>query len=179
MPRLFTGLEIPTMTAQHLALLRGGLPGAAWTEPSDYHVTLRFIGDIDPRLADEIAHLLERVQRRAFELRLAGVGHFGKDRPHSLHALVAPSPDLTELQAEHERLMRRLGLEPEARRYTPHVTIARLRDAKPRDVASWIMARSLFSTEPFTVGRFVLFSSRRGGGGGPYVVEESYPLTAA
>jgi 2'-5' RNA ligase len=179
MVRLFTGLEIPTFVAQHLGLLRGGLPGARWIEPSDYHVTLRFIGDIDGRLAEEVAHMLSGIRRRSFTLRLSGLGHFGKDKPHSVHALIEASPDLAELQAEHERLMQRLGLAPEGRRYTPHVTLARLNAAKGRDVAEWITARSPFSTAPFTVGRFVLFSSRASVGGGPYLVEGAYPLLAA
>jgi 2'-5' RNA ligase len=179
MPRLFTGLEIPHAIGQHVALLRGGLPGARWIEPSDYHVTLRFVGDVDARLADELAELLGRVRRRAFTLSLAGLGHFGKDRPHSVHALVAPSPDLIDLQAEHERLVRRLGLAPETRRFTPHVTLARFGEVKPRALADWLAARGAFASAAFAVGRFVLFSSRASVGGGPYVVEEAYPLVAA
>lgn len=179
MPRLFTGLEFPSDVAQRLSFMRGGLPGARWIEPSDYHVTLRFIGDIDHRLADDIADLLASIQRRSFSLRLSGLDWFGKDKPHSLYAAVAPSSELSELQAEQERLMRRLGLPPEPRKYTPHVTLARLRDAKPWQVSEWIAARSPFSLPPFSVGRFVLFSSRASVGGGPYLVEGAYPLLAA
>ena len=58
MPRLFTGLEIPQEIGQSLSSLRGGLPGARWIDPENYHVTLRFIGDIDDYIADEIASLL-------------------------------------------------------------------------------------------------------------------------
>jgi 2'-5' RNA ligase len=78
--------------------------------------------------------------------------------------------------ANQERLMQRIGLEPEGRKYTPHVTLARLRDAAPRQVADYLAARGFFRTPSFRVERFVLFSSRASTGGGPYIVEASYPL---
>jgi 2'-5' RNA ligase len=80
------------------------------------------------------------------------------------------------LQAEHERLLQRVGLEPEGRKYIPHVTLARLRESSSRQVADYLATRAPFRSEPFRVSRFVLFSSRASLGGGPYVVEASYPL---
>jgi 2'-5' RNA ligase len=90
----------------------------------------------------------------------------------------SPVAPLMELQAEHERLLQRLGLEPEGRKYTPHVTLARLRDSSSREVADYLSARGHYRSAPFEVSRFVLFSSRSSVGGGPYVVEEAYPLAA-
>ena len=92
---------------------------------------------------------------------------------------MAPAQALLEVQAEHERLMQRIGLEPEGRKYMPHVTLARLRSSSSMDVAEYLSARGLFRTAPFPVSRFVLFSSRNSVGGGPYVVEASYPFTTA
>jgi 2'-5' RNA ligase len=178
MPRLFTGLEVPPDVAQALSMLRGGLPGARWIDPENYHVTLRFIGDVDDSIAHEVASLLGRVKRNAFEIRLDGITSFGSKKPRAVVATVAPSPALIEAQAEQERLMQRIGLEPEGRKYTPHVSLARLRDASVRDVAEYLSARGLFRLLPFKVSRFVLFSSRASIGGGPYVVEASYPLAA-
>ncbi len=178
MPRLFTGLEIPKSLGGSLSMLRGGLPGARWIDPENYHLTLRFIGDVDDSLAREIAWLLAQVRRREFELRLDGLSSFGGRKPRAVVATVAPSPSVMELQAEHERLMQRVGLEPEGRKYTPHITLARLRDATSRDVADYLSTRSLFGVAPFKVSRFVLFSSRASVGGGPYVVEAAYPLAA-
>ena len=179
MPRLFTGLEIPSDIAQSLSTLRGGLPGARWIDPQNYHVTLRFIGDVDDDVAREVESLLGRVKRGSFELRLDGLSSFGGKKPRAVVATVANSAALMEAQAEQERLMQRIGLEPEGRKYTPHVTLARLRDASSRDVAEYLSARGLFRTPPFAVSRFVLFSSRASVGGGPYVVEASYPFSAA
>jgi 2'-5' RNA ligase len=178
MPRLFTGVEIPPDIGQTLSMLRGGLPGARWIDPENYHLTLRFIGDVDDVVAHEVASLLERVKREAFELRMDGVFSFGGRKPRAVVARVAPAQALLDVQAEHERLMQRIGLEPEGRKYTPHVTLARLRDSSNNQVAEYLAARGLFRTSPFRVSRFVLFSSRASVGGGPYVVEASYPLSA-
>jgi len=176
MPRLFTALEIPPHIAQSLATMRGGLPGARWIDLENYHVTLRFIGDIDDALAHEIAGVLGRVRRMAFELRIDGLSSFGGRKPRAVVATVAPIASLMELQAEHERLLQRLGLEPEGRKYTPHVTLARLRDSSSHQVADYLSARGHFRSASFEVSRFVLYSSRASVGGGPYVVEADYPL---
>jgi 2'-5' RNA ligase len=175
MPRLFTALEIPTEVGLSLAMLRGGLPGARWVDPGNYHVTLRFIGDVDDALARDAASVLDGVARPAFDLRIEGLSSFGGRKPRAVVATIAPPRQLIELQAEHERLMQRVGLEPEGRKFTPHVTLARLRDASSRDVADYLAARPYRSPE-FHVSRFVLFSSRASVGGGPYVVEADYPL---
>jgi 2'-5' RNA ligase len=179
MPRLFTGLEIPPRVAQSLAMMRGGLPGARWIDPENYHITLRFIGDIDDGLARDIAGLLGRVQRAPFELRIDGLLSFGGRKPRALVAAVPAISPLMELQAEHERLLQRLGLEPEGRKFTPHVTLARLRDSSSRQVADYLTERGHYCSSSFEVSRFVLFSSRSSVGGGPYVVEAAYPFEAS
>lgn len=176
MPRLFTALEIPRDAALSLTLLRGGLPGARWVDPENYHLTLRFIGDVEGHVADEIANALDRVRRPSFNLALSGVGAFGSKKPHSLYAGATTSADLNALQAEIERICQRLGLPADPRKFVPHVTIARLRGPSPIDVAEYLSARGNFATMPFRVGRFVLMSSRESVGGGPYVVEEAWPL---
>jgi RNA 2',3'-cyclic 3'-phosphodiesterase len=178
MPRIFTGLELPANVAQSLATLRGGLPGARWIDLENYHLTLRFIGDVDDTVAREVASLLGKVSRPPLELRFDGLSSFGGRRPRAIIATLAQTPALMELQAEHERLMQRVGLEPEGRKFTPHVTLARLRDSSSRQVADYLATRPFLEPLPFRVSRFVLFSSRASVGGGPYVVEAAYPLAA-
>ncbi|MEJ8574795.1 RNA 2',3'-cyclic phosphodiesterase [Microbaculum marinum] len=176
MPRLFTGLELPSGAVAALTGLRGGLPGARWIDPENYHLTLRFVGDVDNRTAHSVAEILDRIQRPAFSITLDGIGAFGGRKPHSVFAAVQSSPQLSALQAEQERLMQMLGLPPDSRKFAPHVTVARLRGVQPASVASYIEARGGFYWGPIAIERFVLFSSRSGQGGGPYVVEETYPL---
>lgn len=178
MPRLFTAVEIPHDIAQSLSMLRGGLPGARWIDPENYHLTLRFIGDVDDSIAHEVESLLDRVRRGAFELRVDGLTSFGGKKPRAVVATVAPTPTLMEVQAEQERLMQRMGLEPDGRKYIPHITLARLRDASSRDVADYLATRGFYRSASFPVSRFVLYSSRASVGGGPYIVEASYPLGA-
>ncbi|MCB1509070.1 MAG: RNA 2',3'-cyclic phosphodiesterase [Hyphomicrobiaceae bacterium] len=178
MPRLFTGLEIPREVAERLAAMRGGLPGARWIDVENYHVTLRFIGDIDERLAGEIVETLDRVKRRRIAITIDGLMVFGTRRPHSVVARVRPTQALSELQGEHERLMQRLGLPPEPRKFQPHVTIARCKACSAEQVAHWLSIRGGLSLPTFEVEEFVLFSSRDSVGGGPYIVEESYSLVA-
>ena len=141
-------------------------------------MTLRFIGDVDDNIAHEVASLLGRVRRRPFELRVEDLKSFGGRKPRAVVATLGPAQELIELQAEHERLMQRVGLEPEGRKYQPHVTLARLRDSSSRQVADYLSLRAPWRSPPFTVSRFVLFSSRTSIGGGPYVVEAAYPLAA-
>jgi 2'-5' RNA ligase len=177
MTRLFTGVELPAEVALGLAALRGGLPGARWIDPENYHLTLRFIGDVDEPTATEIMHVLSRVERRAFDVKLDGLDQFGGRKPRAVFANAA-SASLLELQAEHERLLQRIGLEPDQRKYTPHVTLARLKESSARGVANYLSIRGAYRSAPFRVSRFVLFSSRASVGGGPYVVEAAYSLAA-
>jgi 2'-5' RNA ligase len=171
MPRLFTGLEIPAGVGLELSHYRGGLPGARWVDPENYHITLRFIGDIDD------AALEDRRHRDPVTVTLDRLETFGGDRPRAVFARAVPTPALQDLQAEQERLIRRIGLPPEKRKFTPHVTLARLRDASPIDVAGYIATRGHFPRLTFTADQFVLYSARESVGGGPYVVEAAYPLT--
>jgi 2'-5' RNA ligase len=175
-PRLFTGLEVPPDIAEALAMLRGGLPGARWVDPENYHVSLRFIGDIDDAMAREITFMLGQVKRRGFEVKFDGLSSFGGRRPRAVVAAIPPLAPLVELQAEHERIMQRVGLQPEGRKFSPHVTLARLRDSSSLQVADYLTARGPLNFLSFPVARFVLFSSRASVGGGPYIVEAAYPL---
>jgi len=176
MPRLFTGLEIPPEIAARLAMLRGGLPGARWIEPADYHLTLRFIGDIDRRTARDIADFLAELRPDPLTLTITGLDVFGGARPHAVYASVALTRPLADLQADHERIIRAAGLAPEKRKFTPHVTLAHLRGASPLDLADYLATRGGFPRITFSPERFVLFSAREQIGGGPYLVEVAYPI---
>lgn len=174
MPRLFTGLHIPGDVSLDLQIMQGGIPGARWMEPSNYHLTIRFVGDIDQGLARELVHALDTVSFKPFRLRLKGVGVFGGNKPHSLFAGVEENAELRRLHDVHDRLCQTLGLHAEGRKFVPHVTLARLKDAEPRALQRWVEVHSLYSTPVFDVNAFTLFSSRPLKGGGPYAAEATY-----
>ncbi|PZU86569.1 MAG: RNA 2',3'-cyclic phosphodiesterase [Chelatococcus sp.] len=179
MPRLFVALEIPADVASQLALQRGGIVGARWIEPADYHITLRFLGDVDRRTANAVDDLLSDLTNYPFPVTLDALDSFGGDKPRAVFARVQPSRQLTELQGDIERQMRRLGLPAEGRKFVPHVTLARLRDTSPVDVAHYLGLHPIVRPIGFTARRVVLMSSRDSIGGGPYVLEAAYPLGPA
>lgn len=177
MPRIFTGIAIPADIALALSLLRGGIHGARWIEEESYHLTLRFIGDVENSVADELAAALEGTITGSFEIELQGVGHFGNSKPRAVWAGLKASAELNDLQARQERLCQQLGLEPERRNYAPHVTLARLK-GRPSilEVEEFEARHAGFKSRAFEVNEFMLYSSRPSKGGGPYLVEETYPL---
>jgi 2'-5' RNA ligase len=176
MPRLFSGIEIPRNLGDRLASLRSGLPGARWIDPENYHFTLRFIGDVDDRTAREFADQLATIRASAFELTLGSLGSFGGRKPRAIWAGIEACEPLAALQRANEHAARAAGLEPESRKFSPHITLARLRGPKAGAVAHYLESSSFFSAEPFEVQQFVLYSARASRGGGPYVVEEAFPL---
>lgn len=178
MPRLFTALEIPAHLVPRLEMLRSRLAGARWIDPENYHMTLRFAGDIEEPDADDFVEALSEVYVEPFWLKLSGVGSFGGRKPRALWAGVEECEPLMRLQRANERAARKAGLSPETRKYAPHVTLARLRGAEPGAVAHYLSAVGAFQAEPFQVNEFVLMSSRDGSGGGPYVVEARFALVS-
>ena len=176
MPRLFSAVEIPRSVAERLIMFRSGLSGARWIDPEYYHLTLRFAGDVDGATARDFMHALGKIEMPPFELRLNGLDSFGGKKPRTLFAGLAPSQDLQILQHATERAAREAGLPPEGRNFKPHVTLARLRGTRTSAVATYLQHNGGVVTEPFTVSRFVLYSSRDSVGGGPYVVEAAYDL---
>src|ERR671938_2153776 len=130
MLRLFVGIPLSPELHLRLSLLCNGLPGAKWVEPGNFHVTLRFIGEVDEGRAADIDEALAEIRAPRFELAVAGVGIFGTAaKARMLWAGVEKNPALLHLHDKVESALMRLGLEPEERRYTPHVTLARIKYA--------------------------------------------------
>jgi 2'-5' RNA ligase len=175
MPRLFAAIAPPPSVREALALSRGGLHGARWVDPSDYHITLRFIGDVDEAMADRVAARLSEVPSSPFDVDLLQYDCFGGDRPRSVHLRVRPGPELTALHEACEGACRAAGLEPESRRFTPHFTVARLRSQSGDEVARWLGDRHYAGPKSFRVESFGLYTGRPGGGA-PYHRAVGYPL---
>lgn len=176
MIRLFAAIGIPEQIRQRLMLLQGGIPGARWSAPENLHITLRFIGEVDDVTASDIDGMLETLHMPAFDLSLKGVGLFGGKDPHSLWIGVAPCEALTRLAAKIESLLQRMGLEPDARKYMPHVTIARLKDVPQPRLNGFIADHAVFDSAAFSVRDFGLYSSHPTAHGSQYLRERSYAL---
>ena len=176
MLRLFAGLEIPEQHRLQLSFVRNPLPGAKWVAAEDLHLTLRFAGDIDNRTAEDFAGFLGQIAQEPFELRLTEVAAFGGREPRIIHAAADGGAALEALQRATERAARSAGLPVEPHSFKPHVTLARLRGTQPEVVARFLGSRRPLMLEPFAVTQFALFSSRPTNGGGPYVIEEVFPL---
>jgi 2'-5' RNA ligase len=176
--RLFVGLDLPAALRQRLALLSGGLPGARWVPAENYHLTLRFIGETPGHRAEEIDLALSTLRVPRFSLGVAGVGVFAKaGRPTSLWAGVERSAPLDHLQGKIETALQRAGLAAERRRFTPHITLARLDNSNESRLAAFVQAHNLFRAEAIAVGHFTLFSSLLGKEHAVYTAEADYPLT--
>jgi 2'-5' RNA ligase len=176
MIRLFVALEIPESIRTRLAMLEGGVPGARWASEEQMHLTLRFIGEVDGNVANDIDDALAGIRAPGFALELAGVGEFGGKKPHALWAGVRASEPLLHLQRKVETALQRIGLPAEERKFSAHVTLARMRSAPPEKVMQFLAHHALFASGPFEVNRFVLFSSQLGSGGSVYHPERLYPL---
>jgi 2'-5' RNA ligase len=176
MPRLFTAIELPNEIRDELYRLRLPLPGARWIKPESYHITLRFAGDIGNVEAREFVANLARIEMDGFELRLSNLGAFGGDDPHAVWAGVESTPQLEELARAHEKAARNAGLAPETRAFRPHVTLARLKHSNAEAVARFLTRYSGYRSEPFFVTRTLLMSSRPSVGGGPYGIEDRFPV---
>jgi 2'-5' RNA ligase len=175
--RLFVALSLPEMVRNRLALLGGGVPGANWLPPENLHLTLRFIGEVSPPEARDIDGALARLGGEPLRIELAGVGQFGDRRNAKvLWVGVRPNPALTALRDRIESALVRAGLPPESRKYFPHVTLARLRNAPVERVGRFLESYGDFSLPGFTVDRFTLYSSLRGNQSSVYRPEAEYPL---
>ena len=176
MIRLFVGLEIPQPLRERLIAMQGGVPGARWHSAAQLHMTLRFIGEVDENVAHDIDDALAQIRAPAFAMELAGVGEFGGKNPRALWAGVRTNGTLLHLQKKIETALQRLGLPAEERKFSPHVSLARLKSPPREKVALFLAHHALFASGPFPVERFVLFSSHQGTGGSVYHPERVYAL---
>ncbi|HVY14896.1 MAG TPA: RNA 2',3'-cyclic phosphodiesterase [Rhodopila sp.] len=176
--RLFVALDLPWTLRERLAVLASaGIAGARWVPPENYHLTLRFIGETPGHRAEEIDLALSGLRARGFSLTLAGVGTFTKaGRSTALWVGVERNPQLDHLQTKIETALQRCGLEPERRRFQPHVTLARLDNAPEGKVVSFVQAHNLFRADPMPVEHFTLFSSQLGKEASVYTPEVEYEL---
>lgn len=175
--RLFVGIPLPVEVRERLALMSGGVPGARWTTTDNFHLTVRFIGEVDRHGYDDVIAALGHVRAPGFELALGHVDHFGKGtKARVLWIGVEKNPALLYLHDRVESALVRAGLEPEVRKYSPHVTLARLQAAPTGRLAAFVQTNHLVRIGPIAIDRFALFSSWSRGEGPIYEVEAEFAL---
>ena len=174
--RLFVALSLPDPVAQSLLLIQAGVPGARWRTREQLHLTLRFIGEADGRKAAAIHDALATISAPAFSVELKGVGAFGGKRAHALWAGVAPNEALLHLQRKIESALQRIGLEADGRKYTPHVSLAKLKGTQNGHVMDFLTDHALYASGPFAADGFILYSSLLTPNGSIYRAEKAYKL---
>jgi len=179
--RLFVGIALPEDIRFQLSLLCSGLPNVRWVPPENFHITLRFIGEVDGGVMQDIDASLAGVRAPQFSLGLGGVGHFGNGgNVRVIWAGVEKSPALRHLRDKVESAVVRAGLPPEGQKFNPHVTLARPKSAPPTaKLQDFLAHNNLFRPPSFAVTHFTLYQSFTGGEGSIYRAENSYALSRA
>jgi 2'-5' RNA ligase len=175
--RLFVALDLPWEVKEELSDLSCNLPGARWVPTDNFHLTLRFIGEANRLQAEEIDFALASLRGRSFEFSLSGLGWFEKNgRVNTLYVGVERNADLARLQAKVETALSRCGLPPERRKFTPHVTLARMDMGVTPTLTSFVQANNLYRSAPIRADNVTLFSSFLGKDQPTYTPEAEYAL---
>ncbi len=177
MLRLFIALVPPTPIKQQLLLLRRSIMGARWQNSDQMHITINFIGEVDNGSLPQIIEALSAVTFKPLELNINGVDFFGSSRqPRALYAKVTANPELLKLNKKLSNVLLEIDIKTDRKKFKPHITLARLKQASFQSVGQFIQAESLFKTEAFTLDKFHLLSSKLSSDGSQYVIEESFPF---
>ena len=178
MPRLFIAVDLPTEIQKNLSGMFFGIPGAKWIDQQQIHLTIRFIGEVDGTTFLDIKAALEQVSFSPFSLALKGVGHFPpRGKPRVLWVGIEQSQPLQSLKKRIDTTLAGVGLEPEGRKFSPHITVARLTNSPIHKVANFLAGNGLFRLDPFEVTDFKLYSSTLTPKGAIHKVEKIYSLT--
>src|SRR5689334_17443681 len=160
MHRLFVAIRPPAHIRDLLIDAMDDSADFRWQDEEQLHITLRFVGEVERPTATDLADALGRIHNAPFELRIAGVGRFEQRSSGALWAGVEPKAPLAALAAKIERACQSAGLETERRAFHPHITVARWKGRRTREVQDFLERRRALSSEPFTADRFILFESR-------------------
>ena len=175
MHRLFVAIRPPESVLDLLIDTMEGLPSLRWQDEDQLHLTLRFIGEVDRPLGEDLAAALTALHVEGFTIRISGVGRFDHQRRGALWAGVEPRDKLAALAAKVERACVGVGLPPERRAFHPHITLARLKPTSGT-VRNLLELAGGLSSPPFRIDDFALFESKLTPDGAVYTVVESYPL---
>jgi 2'-5' RNA ligase len=177
MHRLFVAIRPPEEIRDLLLDAMDDSADFRWQSDEQLHLTLRFVGEVDRPLADDLAAELARIHSPAFELRINGTGRFEQRSSGALWAGVEPREAVAVLAAKVERACIAVGLEPERRAFHPHITLARWKGRRNHEVARFLTSTRGLASEPFAVREFILFESRLSKHGAHYEEVARYALS--
>ncbi|WP_294322639.1 RNA 2',3'-cyclic phosphodiesterase [uncultured Sphingomonas sp.] len=168
MHRLFVALRPPAAMRRILLDIMHGIDGARWQDEDQLHITLRYIGEVERPVAEDIAVALQAIRAPAFDLSLSGVGRFDTGaRGRALWAGVAPQDTVAALHRKVDHALVRVGLPPEGRAFLPHITVARLnRGSGP--VEGFLAAQAALRSPPMRFDHVTLYESHLGSDGAWY-----------
>lgn len=177
MIRLFVAVDIPEDLRGDISSICYGLPGAKWVTPDQLHLTLRFIGEVDGGVFREIRSVLENVKGQAFPLQIKGLGYFPPRKdPRVLWVGLEKSEALLQLRKKVDACLNSLGIESEKRKFSPHITLARLRKTPLVRLTNFLSGNNLFALPEFEVSVFYLYSSQLSSKGAIHTIEAEYFL---
>lgn len=177
MYRLFVAVDLPPSLKTILANMSFGIPGAKWVAEEQLHLTLRFIGEVDGGVFADIREALSGIKAESFTMQLKGMGYFPpRKKPNVLWVGIDKNERLQALRNRVENAIVKAGLPPEQRKFSPHITLARLRDTPLKKITNFLSGNSLFASEPFQVSEFHLYSSVLTPKGAIHQIEATYPL---
>jgi len=175
MHRLFVAIRPPEAVREQLLDLMEGVPDLRWQADEQLHVTLRFIGEVERPVAEDIALALAAIRFERFSIALDGVGSFEKRRHGALWAGVQPKDQLRALNAKVERACHAAGMGPEHRAYHPHITLARWKGRMP-GLDPFLATHGGLTSPAWEVGEFILYESHLGHSGAHYEPVERFAL---
>ena len=158
--RLFVAVDLPEDVKKKLADICFGLPGARWVPLDQLHLTVRFIGEVDGGLFQDIRSRLEEVQGDGFPVTLKGLGHFPpKKNPRVIWVGIDKCDQLDQLRKKIDSSLMSVGIPPEKRKFSPHITLARLKKTPLNRITDFLAGNALFALPEFEVKNFFLYSS--------------------
>ena len=168
MLRLFAALRPPEAVRELLIDAMDGVPGLRWQHDEQLHLTLRFIGEVERPVAEDLALALGKIRFERFAIRIAGVGRFEQRGRGALWAGAEPRAPLAALAAKIERVCVGVGLPPERRAFHPHITLARWGRSGAVSLDPFLARHAALVSDPFEVDAFRLYQSQLGRDGAHY-----------
>jgi RNA 2',3'-cyclic 3'-phosphodiesterase len=195
--RIFIGIdldpEVRTRIERFIEGVEGFAPDARWARPESLHITLKFLGEQPPERVEAITERLRRVESSAFEIRGGGYGFFPTAKaPRVFWIGIHAGPQLAKLAESIDTTVAEVGIPPEERPYSPHLTLARAGAGRRSGSPKWrkgdgpnatfaVLEKRLAAMGELDFGKmtareFILYQSQLSPKGSKYSKLQRFPL---